>query len=470
MFTKAWKYLVLPVAGVLLLTVNCAAAQLPLANQATATPQSKKEAPVIKLQHWRTAAGIPVTFVQTASPSMIDLEVVFHAGAAYDGEKEGLALLTGSLLDEGTSNLTPDQIAQKFDDVGAIYHVNVNRDMAVVGLRSLSDATFFTPALQNFIQVLTVPSFPLDSFNRVKNQMLVGLEQELQSPGDIAKKTFYRALYGNQPYGHTVTGTTESVSKLTQEDVQQFYKKYYTAKNALLTMVGNMTVEQAKLVSEQVTKNLVAGAAIAPLAMATPSNLAVNKTVDFPSQQTTVLLGDIGITPRSADYFPLQVGNYILGGGTLVSRLFDQVREKHGLVYGISSQFVPLLASGPFVIFLQTRNDEAQKAIKLTQELLKDFIQTGPSDEELIAAKKNIIGGFPLAFDSNSDIIEQITYLSFYDLPDNYFDTYRDNVSAVTKAQIIAAFQKHINPDSLVLVTVGEAAAIENHASPQAAN
>lgn len=471
MFTKTMRPLILAIFGGLLLTSQCIlATETSKLSTSSVPPQLNKEAPVIKLQHWKTTTGVPVTFVQTASPNMIDLEIVFHAGSAYDGEKEGLALLTGSLLDEGTSHLSTDEIAQKFDDVGAIYHVDVNRDMAVVGLRSLSDVSFFTPALQNFIQVLTAPSFPQDAFDRVKNQMLIGLEQELQSPTDIAKKNFYRSLYGQQPYGHTVTGSTESVSKLSREDVQQFYAKYFTAKNALLTMVGNMSLEQAKLVSEQVTKNLAMGAAIEPLSPAKANTLPVTKNVNFPSQQTTVLLGDLGITPQAPEYFPLQVGNYILGGGALVSRLFDQVREKHGLVYGINSHFVPLQGKGPFVIFLQTRNDEAQKAITMTQELLKDFIKTGPTEAELSTAKKNIIGGFPLAFDSNSDIIEQITYLSFYNLPDNYFDSYRDNIAAVTKEQIIDAFQKQLNLDALVLVTVGEAAAVENHVSPQAAN
>lgn len=472
MFAKLKNQLVLSVAlSSLLLCCSITASYAQAATEPPSTMPNKlvqkSGAPVINIQHWQTAQGIPVYFVYTAQPNMIDFEVVFHAGSSYDGEKEGLALLTATLLDEGTAQLTADQIAQKFDDVGAIYHIDLNRDMSLVGLRSLNDPAFLTSAEQTFTQVLSSAIFTPEAFARVKKQILIGLAQEQQSPSEIAKKAFYRSLYGKQPYGHTITGNVESVSKLTRDDVVNFYKQYYVAKNAIINMVGNMTVEQAHQMAEQLTGSLPAGSLAPTLPTSTPLEQASNKTINFPSQQTTVFMGEIGITPHDAEFFPLTVGNYVLGGGMLVSRLFDIVREQHGLVYGISSQFAPMALRGPFVIFLQTRTEELQKALDLTQQIVTDFIQNGPKPTELEEAKKNIIGSFPLSFDSNGDIMEQLTFLSFYQLPLNYFDTFRENVNSVTVEQVRQAFQKYLDPAKLVKVTVGETTPTTDHASPE---
>lgn len=423
---------------------------------------SIKRQPVINIQHWQTDNGVPVYFVHTAQPAMMDMEVIFRAGSAYEGEKGGLAILTGTLIDEGTPTLNADEIAQKLDDVGAILHLHVNPDMAVVGLRSLTNTNFLNPALNLFSEVLTQPTFPQEAFTRVKKQMLIGLEQEQQSPSEIAKRAFFKAMYGNQPYGNIKTGTVESVSRLSLDDVKQFYQKYYTAKNAMISLVGNLTTEQAHAISNQVSKNLPEGNRAENIPLAKPLANSVVQNIHFPSKQTTLMMGTIGITPDDPDFFPLMVGNYVLGGGMLVSRLFDVVREQHGLVYGISSNFIPMEARGPFIIFLQTRNDQYQKAIDLSHEEIKRFLEQGPTAEELIAAKKNIIGGFPLSFDSNGDIIEQLSYLAFYHLPLNFYDTYRDQMEAVTIDDIKAAFKKHVNLNNFTMVSVGEPVTASN--------
>jgi zinc protease len=164
----------------------------------------------------------------------------------------------------------------------------------------------------------------------------------------------------------------------------------------------------------------------------------------------------VGITPQEPDYFPLVVGNYTLGSGGFVSRLYQQVREQRGLVYGIHSSFATLAARGPFTISLQTRNEEAANAEELTREILRKFIQEGVTDSELAAAQKNLLGSFPLELASNSDIMAQIVRLGFYQLPLDYLDTYRDNVASVTTEKVLTAFQKHVQPDALTKVVVGE--------------
>jgi len=413
------------------------------------------EHPVLNIQHWRTSQGVPVYFVHTPELPMVDIHVVFNAGSARDGDKPGVADLTCGLLDEGTQQLSADEIARRFDAVGANYHAGIRQDSGYVCLRSLTHADFLTSALDTFTQVLSQPIFSPESFERVRKQMLTGLEEGLQEPATLAQNAFYTALYPDHPYGHPLSGDIASVNQLTRDDVIRFYQQYYVASNALIALVGDIDKEQAHKIAEQLVGQLPTGnvAVLLDLASTAP---VVSEAIHFPSQQTTIYLGQVGITPADPDYFPLMVGNYTLGSGGMVSRLFHEVREQKGLVYGIHSSFMPLLARGPFSLKLQTRNEEAQNAIDLTCEVVKQFVQHGPTDAELSAAQKNILGGFPLELASNSNILGQLIRIGFYHLSLNYLDTYRDKIAAVSKSQICAAFQKHVRLDQLVRVTVGQ--------------
>lgn len=409
----------------------------------------------LPITHWQTAQGIPVYFVSTPGLPMLDLEVIFQAGSSRDGEKFGLAQLTNALLNEGAGDLTVDQIGEQFDEVGAIYHSEVNRDMGTVALRTLTHPEFLNPALRTFATVLTAPTFTMEAFNRLQKQLLTAIAQEMQAPSIVASKAFIQLLYPQHPYGHSVNGTVETVSELTAANIKQFYEQYYVAKNAQIIMVGDLTIDQAKHIADQVTQGLSIGSKPLAIPMAVDLTRSSEKNIVFPSQQTTIILGEMGITPKDLDYFPLMVGNYVLGGDA-TSRLFMQVREEQGLTYQVNSQFIPLLARGPFIIFLQSRKDEASKAMALSREILQNYIKNGPSTEELSTAQKHLVGGFPLSIASNTNILEQLAAIVFYGLPLDYLDTYRQNVTAVTAEQIQAAFARHINPDRIVAIAVGQ--------------
>lgn len=425
----------------------------------TPGPQIEKNKSVINFQHWKTTNGAQVYFSQSKQVPMVDIAVVFAAGAARDGEHPGIAQFTNNMLSEGAGKLNADQIAQAFDSVGAEFSSSVDHDMAIVDLRSLVDAKFLQPALNTFIQIINSPSFPLDSFQRLKKQTLQSLKLQQQSPEITAKKAFYAALYGQQPYGHPILGTTASVSALIPGQLQQFYQQYYVANNAIIVIVGDLTRETATTIANQVTANLPAGKPATQLALAKPDTLAPAgklQKIPFPSEQTHILLGQIGISYQNPDFFPLMVGNYILGAQPLIARLFKQVRIERGLAYSVASQFKPLQENGPFVIAMQTRTDKAMEALEVSKKTLTDFIQHGPTDKELEAAKKSLIGSFPLGIASNSAIASKLVLLSFYNLPLDFFDTYREKIAAVTIPQIQQAFAKHLKPTEFSTVMVGQ--------------
>ena len=412
-----------------------------------------------KIEHWQTPQGSRVYFVQSDALPMADIQVVFDAGSARDGQQFGLATLTSALLDTGAGPWNADQIAQRFESVGANFGTGVSSDMATLTLRTLTEPALFDKALETMHAILTNPKFNKADFLREQNRTLAAIKQREESPAEVASEAFSNKLYGSHPYAHPDSGVKETVSKLKTADLLKFYRQYYVANNALVAIVGNLSKQQAEQTAEKLLANLPAGQKPEPLPDVAMPAQASAEHIEFPSTQTHVLVGMPGTWRKDPDYFDLYVGNHILGGSGLVSKLFNEVREKRGLAYSASSAFAPMLKPGPFIVSLQTRNDQTQQALEVLNTTLKDFIEKGPAQAELDAAKKNIIGGFPMRFDTNKELAGYVAMIGFYDLPLDYLDNFRQKVEATTIASVAEAFKRKINPALLQTVTVGNSKA-----------
>lgn len=412
-----------------------------------------EQKPILNIESWQTKNGSRVLFVANKQIPMVDINVVFDAGSARDKNNFGLANFTSRMLNQGTSHLNANEIAANFANVGAIYRTETNRDMTIINLRSLTNTKFLEPALTTFSDLLNHPVFPKEAFQRIQKNLFSQLQIEQQSPIKVAQKKFLQILYAEHPYGHDILGNEKILEKFSPVNLRDFYQRYYVAKNNWVIIVGDLEKNQAMKVAEQIVGQLPVGEK--------PNNLPLPKTIEntekvirFPSEQTTILLGGIGIAKGDKDFFPLLVGNYTLGGGQLVSRFFQEVRNKNGLTYNIQSDFINMKVAGPFIISLQTREEKAQQALNITKKVLADFIATGPTVTELTAAKKSIIGSFPRTFANNKNTLQLLTTIGFYNLPLNYLDTFRDNINAVTKEQIQAAFNEHIQLNRMLTVKV----------------
>lgn len=413
------------------------------------------EASTFKTEQWQTAKGTRVVFYQAMEVPMLDISLAFAAGSAYDGEKFGLSSLTSNMINQGSFAMDASQIAEKLADAGAQFGADSSRDMANLTLKTLTKADAMKEAIDTFATIINKPAFPEDAFNREKHQQLLGIEQTQESPEDVANQILFKQLYLNHPYAHPIIGNKETVNALTTKDLSNFYKQYFVAANAVLVMVGAIDSVQAHQLAEQLTAGLVNGQPAATIPKALPLAAGKRIAVDFPSSQTVLRLAQIGINHHDQDYFSLTVGNYILGGGALVSLLAHEVREKRGLTYGVSSQFMPMPGNGPFLISLSTQNKTADTALKITEETLATFIKNGPSEAELKAAKQYLIGSFPLSLASNSSIANILLRSAFYNLPADYVDTYTMRINKVTTAEIKQAFQKQIHPDKMLVIAVG---------------
>jgi zinc protease len=412
---------------------------------------------ILPIQHWKTERGARVYFVQNSDLPMLDVSVDFPAGAGFDTrEKSGTASLTARLMSLGAAGLDEDEIARRMADVGAQLAARFDGDRAGVGVRTLSSANERKQAIDLLVAVLSQPEFPAKVLEREKVRLIGALKEADTKPDTIASRTFSRMAYPTHPYGLRSSGEVETVSKLARDDLAAFYRSHYIAERAVVALMGDITRAEAAEIAEALTAKLPSAQGAEPSLPAVPPLPKGAETwVKHPATQSHILMGGPGIRRGDPDYFALFVGNHILGAGGFTSRLTEEVRQKRGLAYSAYSYFSPMLREGPFVVGMQTQASQAPEALAVVRKTVANFIAEGPTATELTAAKKNIIGGFPLRIDSNRKIQEYLAVIGFYDLPLTYLDDFTKNVERVTAEQIKSAFQRHVDPNRLVTVVVG---------------
>ena len=408
-----------------------------------------------KIEHWTTSNGLRVYYVHAPELPMLDLRLQFDAGSARDGAKPGLAMLTAQMLDTGAAGLSEDQLAEQFESVGAQFSASASMDMTAISLRTITLEKPQQTALDLWLKVITQPDFPQPAFERIQKLTLVALQGEKQDPESLVNKAFYKALYGDHPYGQPANGTESSIPALKVDDLKAFYQQYYVAKNGLLAMVGAVERAQAEALAEKIAAALPAGAAAAPIPEVKPLTEAKTVKIPYPSAQAHILIGQIGNKRGDADFYTLYMGNQVLGGSGFASRLMKEVRTKRGLSYSVYSYFAPFAQLGVFELGLQTKLEQTDEALKVARDTLQQFQQEVATAEELEAAKKDITGGFPLRTANNSQIVEYVGMIGFYQLPLDYLDTFTSKVNALSSEAITEAFKRRVQPDKMVTVIVG---------------
>lgn len=415
-------------------------------------------APVLaapEIEEWTTDNGARVLFVQAPEIPMVDARVTFDAGSARDGDQPGIARLTSNLLMSGTEDRDTDAVARALEREGAEVSTGSARDMAWIKLRSLSDEEQLEPVTSLVGELLARPAFPEDELRRLAEQQRTGLREQEQSPGGIADRLFREALYGDHPYGQDPLGTRESLEAIDRDAVHGFHDEYYVAANANIAIVGDIDIERAKELARTLVGDLPSGES-APALPPVPE-LEEDRTIEesFPSTQAHVKVGRPGVARGYEQWPELYVANHVLGGGGFTSRLYDEVRSKRGLVYGVYSHFSPMAQTGPFRIQLQTRGDQVDEALDVVNDVFNEFHARGPSAEEVEDSILNITGGFPLRIDSNDDITGYLGMMGFYDLPVDYLERFPEQVRDVDADSAHSAFLDALGQRPRVTVIVG---------------
>jgi len=414
---------------------------------------SVQAAPDIK--HWTSKKGAQVYYAHAPGLPIVDLQISFNAGSARDAKLSGLSSLTNHMLGMGAGDLDATKIAQRFETVGAQFSHSADRDQAWVKLRSLSQEKWLESALDTLALVLEKPNFTQADFLREQKRYLISIKREQQNPSKIAARSFYKAAYGDHPYAQMTNGTEKTIKALTTGDLKKFYSKYYVASNATVAIVGDLDRKAAEKLIDKVLNKIATGKAAKSLPVVPELKKSKTIRISHPSTQTHVYMGHPGNYRGDPDYFVMYLGNHALGGGGLVSRLSDEVREKRGLSYSVYSYFGPLARKGLFQVGMQTKNDQVDLGIKVLRQTIKDYLDKGMTEKELIASRKNITGGFPLRIDSNKKILGYLSMIGFYKLPLTYLDDFNKKINAISLNQIHETLRRRIHPDKMVTVIVG---------------
>ena len=456
----------------------------------------------IPVQHWTQPGGAQVYLIESPAIAMVDVQIDFDAGSRRDPPAQaGLAGMTATMLEKGVRAsaeasssrqqgpqnrlsrtagaavpsggsalreatsvgapaLDENALGEAWADLGADFGASATSDRMSFSLRSLTDPALLDQAVALAARQIAEPAYPEAVWQRERQRLQAALKESYTRPGSVVGRAYAKAIYGAHPYGYEMTEAT--LANISVADMKAAHAAGVVACRARISMVGAVTRAQADALAVRLLSRLpqVPCASLAPLPAigdVEPLAKADEKTIPFDSAQAHVLIGQPGFKRADPDYFPLIVGNYILGGGGFVSRLTNEVREKRGLTYGVSSSFSPGLHAGSFTVGLQTRPDQAAQAVQIARQVVGDFVASGPGEAELKAAKDNLAGGFALRIDSNRKLLGNLSGIAWNDLPLNYLDTWTQQVEKVTVADIQAAFARKLQPDKMVTVILGAA-------------
>ena len=382
------------------------------------------------------------------------IQLLVDAGSRLDpAGKEGLANLTAKGLLLGTSRQDVTAMNEALDFMGASLSSSAGQDYAVVGLQVLKKD--LEKGFGLFMDALTVPAFPEQEIQKEVKKIMGAIQSADEQPMALAEKRFRKTLFPQSSYGHPVEGTRESVSKLSVEDVLRFYRAFYRPNGAILSIVGDITVEEIRtrliplLAKWPATK-----------AEAVPFNESYAKgpqtiTINRQITQANIVLGTVGVKRDNPDYYGLSVMNYILGGGGFGSRLTEEIRVKRGLAYSVASFFEAEKYQGSFQIVMQTKNPSAREAIALALKEMEVIRKDPVLQEDLQRAKAYLVGSFPLRIDTQSKLANFLAQVEYYGLGLDYPEKYPSLINSVTREGVLRVGKTYLHPEQMILIVVG---------------
>jgi zinc protease len=418
----------------------------------------------IPIVHWTHASGAQVYLVESPAIAMVDVQMDFDAGGRRDPQgKPGLANLMAAGTAYGVkargaeAALDENGLSDAWADLGASFGGSASADRLSFALRSLTYPDILGKAVALAARQLGDPAYPDAPWLRDRPKMVASIKEANTRPATLAGRAYAKEVYGSHPYGDETT--EETLARTSAADMRALHDQALRACSAKVSIVGAVNRTQADALVSQLLAYLPSSGCDALPVVPEVAALTAPKEerIAFASAQAHVLLGQPGIKRNSPDFFALTVGNHILGGGGFTARLTEEVREKRGLSYSVYSYFSPGLHAGAFTIGLQTRPDQAQQALDLVREVLAKFVQDGPTEKELQAAKDNLIGGFALRLDSNRKLLDNVANIAWNNLPLDYLETWTAQVQKLTVADIRTAFARTLQPERMVTVVLGAA-------------
>ena len=402
--------------------------------------------------------GLQVVAVLHHEQPVVSMRLLIRAGGSFDPKaKLGLAHLTASLLDQGTTTKSAQEIADAIDFIGGAMGTGAGTDLSYLNMIVMKDS--FDAGMRMLSDMARNPTFAQDEIDRQKQQMLSSLRVSLEDPDYVANAVFDRLVYGFHPYGLPQSGMPDTIPAITRDDLVAFHRKYFAPNNAIFAVVGDVTADEAfeeakKVFGDWPRRDVPADDFIDP-PDPTRRVIVVNKA---DAVQTEVRVGHLGVPRKSPDYMALNLAVRILGGEGS-NRLHQVLRTERGLTYGAQASFDTLKRAGDVQAQTNTRSEATGEVLRLIVDEFWRLQRERVSEREVNDAKAYLTGSFPLTIETPDAIAMQVLNVLFYDLPVEQLQTFRERVNAVTPDDVQRVARAYLKPDRLSVVLVGNAAA-----------
>ena len=417
------------------------------------------------IQEVTSPGGIKAWLVEEPSIPFMALELRFRGGASLDraGKRGAMNLMTG-LLEEGAGELDSRGFARELETLATSLGYDVGVDELSISAQFLTENR--DASIELLRSSLIEPRFDAADIERVRGQVLTGLRSDTTNPDEIASKTFNAMAFGDHPYGSDQSGTIESVTALTRDDLVNAHGDIFAKDRLYVGAVGDITPGELGLLLDRLLGDLPATGAAMPAAADITIEGGVT-VVDFDTPQSVAIFGHKGIGLEHPDYFPAVVLNQVLGGGSFESRLMTEVREKRGLTYGVYSYISPRDHAATYLGQVASANDRIAEAISVIRAEWAKAAAEGVSEQELNDAKTYMTGAYPLRFDGNGPIARIMVGMQMIGLPSDYIATRNDRVEAVSMEDVKRVANELLDPEGLHFVVVGKPVGLETGALPE---
>ena len=405
----------------------------------------------VTIQEVTSEKGIKAWLVEDYSVPIVSVRFAFSGGSTQDpAGKEGLANLMTGLFDEGADNLDSDAFQERLDDAGAEMRFNAGRDSLYGSMRMLADQK--DEALELLRLAVEKPRFDAAPIDRIRAQIVSGIVANEKDPQTAAQFAWAQALYGEHPYSRRDEGTRETLAAITADDLHAFHKRLFARGNLTIGVVGAIDAETLKRDLDKVFGDLPAEPALQKVETVEPK-LDQEILIPYDLPQTSLLLAYPGIERTDPQFFAAYLMNHILGGGSFTSRLFNEVREKRGLAYGVDSSIVNNEHSSALVVNTATRSDRSAETLAIIRAEVKRMADEGVTEEELDAAKKYLIGSYAINnLDTSRAIAGTLVELQINKLGIDYIEQRKELIDAVTTDEVQAAAKRLLLAEPAVLI------------------
>jgi len=405
----------------------------------------------VNIQEVKSKKGVTAWLVEDHSIPLVAIRFVFDGGTAQDpAGKEGLVNLMTGLFDEGAGDLDSDAFQQKLDGAGAEMSFQASSDGTYGSMRMLSQEKDEAFGLLRL--AVNSPRFDQAPIDRIRAQILSGILANERDPNTIGQQRWLRAIYGEHPYGRSDQGTRESLAGITAQDIKAFHKASFARGGLHVAVVGDIDAATLSDKLDEVFGALPAKQALASVGDVMPK-LGQQLEVNYDLPQTSLQLAWPGVKRSDPDFFAAVLMNEILGGSPFTSRLFAEVREKRGLAYGVSADLMDHEHSNALIVTTATRSDRAAETLSIVRQVVKDMAENGPTEEELEATKKYMIGAYAINnLNSSSSIAATLVEIQIDNLGIDYIKRRASLINAVTLEDVKAAARKLLSAEPAVMV------------------